>query len=252
MSGLSLHHDAPRPSAPERNAVLRELGPAAYGRIASRLEEVSLQAGEILVDADERAEYVYFPQTGVVSLVANFRDGGTVEVGTIGCEGVVGIWTFLHSETTPFRTMVQTQAVLRRLPRAEFERALAEFPVLDRMMRHYVDAYLFHVSQNAACNRMHDLGQRAARWLLLTHDRVGSDTFALTHEFLAMMLGVRRAGVSEAAAELQRRGAIRYTRGRVSVVDRALLEQASCECYAAIRERFDAVPRTVSQAAAAD
>ena len=225
----------------ERNALLRDLGTADYAWLANHLEEVSLGAGALLVRENTPPSHVYFPQTGIVSLVALFSDGSSVEVGTIGCEGMVGLPVFLQTESTPHRTMVQVDATLRRLPIEIFEDALQALPELDRILRRFTDAYLFQVSQTAACNRMHDLGQRAARWLLMTHDRVRADTFALTHEFLAMMLGVRRAGVSEAAAELQRRGAIRYSRGRVTITDRGVLEQASCECYAAVRARFDSM-----------
>lgn len=225
----------------ERNAVLRDLGPSDYGWLAGHLDEVTLKAGTVLVPEHQRPSHVYFPQSGIISFVALFQDGGSVEVGTVGCEGIAGLPIYLLTESSPFRTIVQVEATLRRVPAEVFEEALQEIGVLDSIMRRYVDAYLYQVSQTAACNRMHDLGERAARWLLMAHDRVGADTFALTHEFLAMMLGVRRAGVSEAAAELQRRGAIRYSRGRVTVVDRHVLEQSACECYGVVRARFDAI-----------
>lgn len=227
----------------ERNAVLRDLEPADYEWLARHLEEVDLRAGEVLTPANMRPSHIYFPQSGVVSHVAEFSDGSSVEVGTVGYEGFVGIAAFLGADSSPHKTMVQIDAVLRRIPIQLFEAALEELPAFDRILRRSVDAYLYQVGQSAACNRMHDLGTRAARWLLMTHDRVGTDTFSLTHEFLAMMLGVRRAGVSEAAAEMQRRGAIRYSRGRVTVLDRRLLEQLSCECYGVIRERFDKMLR---------
>ena len=231
----------------ERNALLRDLDPAEYHWLARHLEQVEMEAGQVLTPANQRPTHIYFPQTGVVSLVAEFRDGGTVEVGTVGCEGFVGIPIFLQTGSSPHKSMIQINAVLRRMPTEAFELAMRELPILDVVLRRSVDAYLFQAGQNAACNRMHDLGTRAARWLLMTHDRVGSDTYALTHEFLAMMLGVRRAGVSEAAAELQRRGAIRYSRGRVTVLDRGLLEQAACECYGVVRERFDNMLRGIDR-----
>ena len=225
----------------ERNALLRDLDTSDYDALLEHLEEVSLKAGDVLVEPNERPTHVYFPQSGVASQVALFKGGESVEVGTIGREGMVGIAIFLGTGSTPNRVLMQVEGVVRRIPADVFESLLAESPALDSIMRRYLDAYLLQVSQTAACNRMHDLAARAARWLLMTHDRVGTDSFALTHEFLAIMLGVRRAGVSEAAAELQRKGAIRYSRGRVTVVDRALLEREACECYRAVRSRFDAM-----------
>ena len=223
----------------ERNALLRDLDGADYDALLQHAEEIPIAPGEVLIEPDERPSFVYFPQSGVLSLVAVFKGGASVEVGTVGREGFVGIPVYLGTLTAPYRVLVQIDGTARRVPVDAFEALLLESPGLDRTVRRYVDAYLLQVSQNAACNRMHDLAARAARWLLMTHDRVGSDTFALTHEFLAIMLGVRRAGVSEAAAELQRKGAIRYSRGRVTIVDRAVLEGQSCECYRAVRTRFD-------------
>lgn len=223
----------------ERNALLRDLDRDDYEAVARHLEEVRLEPGEILVEPGRRPTYVYFPQSGVISNVAVFDGGGAVEVGTVGCEGIAGIPMYLGTGTTPHRVMMQIAGTVHRMPVQAFEAAVEDIPALDRILARYVDAYLLQVSQTAACNRMHDLGQRAARWLLMTHDRVGAGTFALTHEFLAIMLGVRRAGVSEAAAELQRAGAIRYSRGRVTIANRAVLEQRSCECYRVVRDRFD-------------
>lgn len=224
----------------ERNALLRSLEPHHYRAVAQHLEEVHLRPGDVLAEPGTPIPHVYFPQSGVISLVAVFEGGGAVEVGTIGCEGLAGISVYLGIGRSPHRVIMQVEGVVRRMPADEFERAVAEVPGLDGIVADFVDAYLLQVSQTAACNRMHDLAQRAARWLLMTHDRVGADSFALTHEFLAIMLGVRRAGVSEAAAELQRKGAIRYSRGRVTVTDRSILMRASCECYAVVRARFDA------------
>lgn len=223
----------------ERNTLLRSLEPHHYRAVAQHLEEVHLRPGDILVEPGEHPSHVYFPQSGVISLVALFEGGGAVEVGTIGWEGMAGIPVYLGGGASPHRVLMQVEGTVRRMPADAFSRVVAEIPAFDDLLADYVEAYLLQVSQTAACNRMHDLAQRAARWLLMTHDRVGSDSFALTHEFLAIMLGVRRAGVSEAAAELQRKGAIRYSRGRVTIADRAILTRESCECYTVVRSRFD-------------
>lgn len=233
-------HPKGEPDRGERNALLLSLEPHQYGALAPHLEEQHLRPGDVLVEPGEPMSHVYFPQSGVVSLVALFEGGAAVEVGTVGWEGMAGIPVFLGVGSSPYRIMMQVEGDVRRMPAEEFERAVAEMPDWDAAIANYVDAYLMQVSQTAACNRMHDLAQRAARWLLITHDRVASDTFALTHEFLAIMLGVRRAGVSEAAAELQRKGAIRYSRGRVTITDRSVLVKEACECYGVVRARFDA------------
>lgn len=231
----------------ERNALLRRLDPLHYRAVAQHLEDVHLRPGDVMAEPGAALTHVYFPQSGVVSLVALFTGGGAVEVGTIGWEGMAGIPVYLGIGRTHHRLIMQVEGVVRRMPAEEFERAVAEIPAFGEILADFVDAYLVQVAQTAACNRMHDLAQRAARWLLMTHDRVGGDSFALTHEFLAIMLGVRRAGVSEAAAELQRKGAIRYSRGRVTVTDRAVLTREACECYEVVRARFDAVRGEVEE-----
>ncbi|MBA3890600.1 MAG: Crp/Fnr family transcriptional regulator [Gemmatimonadaceae bacterium] len=240
---MSHPQSSAEPEHDERNALLRSLEAHHYRALAQHLDEVLLRPGDILVEPGQRPSHVYFPQSGVISIVAHFEGGGAVEVGTIGWEGMAGIPVYLGVGTSPYRVIMQVEGQVRRMPVDAFERAIEEIPGFDERIAEFVDAYLMQVSQTAACNRMHDLAQRAARWLLITHDRVDGDTFALTHEFLAIMLGVRRAGVSEAAAELQRKGAIRYSRGRVTVTDRSILTRESCECYAVVRARFDASRR---------
>lgn len=251
MTNTMAHpHQHPGRPAAERNALLRDLDPADYAAIAPHLEDLTVKAGEVLVQPDEPPEYVYFPQSGVISLVALFPGGGAVEVGTVGCEGMAGIPVYLGTTTMPYRVLLQIEGLVRRMPVRAFRDAVEQIPAFDDILARFVDAYLMQVSQTAACNRMHDLGQRAARWLLMTHDRVGNDTFGLTHEFLAIMLGVRRAGVSEAAAELQRKGAITYSRGRVTVSNRAILEQQACVCYGAVRDRFASLATGLARSAA--
>ena len=233
-----------------RNVLLDHLEPPEQAAIFAHLEEVAYRAGDVLVEPDRQPDHVYFPQTAVISYVALFAGGGAVEVGTVGCEGMSGIHVYLGTGASPYRAIVQVEGIAQRMPVDAFRRVVDEHPGIDAVLSRYVDAYLMQVSQTAACNRMHDLAQRAARWLLMTHDRVGSDSFALTHEFLAIMLGVRRAGVSEAAADLQRRGAIRYSRGKVTIADRAILEQQACECYGVVRDRYRTLARPAGARAA--
>jgi CRP-like cAMP-binding protein len=240
--GISVRSDdATR--APEqyaaRNRVLHALPPDEYEWLASRLEPVELRLGAVLAEAEEPFRHVYFPETSVASVVNIMADGSIVEVGTIGREGMVGLSVFLDAGATPSRTVVQIAGAARRMDASTFAAELGERPTLQRMLHRYTHAYLTQVAQTAACNRMHNIGQRCARWLLMTHDRAGEDTFSLTQEFLSFMLGVRRAGVTEAAGALQAAGLIRYSRGRVSILDRPGLEDASCECYRIVRDHFE-------------
>jgi CRP-like cAMP-binding protein len=166
-------------------------------------------------------------------------NGAAVEVGTVGHEGMVGIAEFLGGEPSGSETLVQIPGVALRLPSAALREGAETLPELRRLLGRYTQAYLIQVAQGAACNRLHNVEARCAKWLLMTHDRVGSDSFPLKQEFLALMLGVRRAGVTVAAGALQESGLIRYRRGGIRVLDRAGLEEASCECYRIVRRHFD-------------
>ena len=179
-----------------------------------------------------------FLETAVVSLVTTFEDGGTVEVGTAGCEGMVGLPVFLGDPVSTVSGFTQIPGMATRMDADTFARLSAAPGSLQRMMLRYTEAFLTQVSQTAACNAAHLVEQRCARWLLMTHDRVEGDDFPLTHEFLAFMLSVRRAGVTLAMRALQDAGFVRYTRGHVTVVDRAGLERASCECYRVVSAHF--------------
>jgi CRP-like cAMP-binding protein len=185
----------------------------------------------VLAVEDEPFTHVYFPESAVLS-VTNAVSGGTVEVGTIGNEGMAGISAFLDGEGLPSRTFAQVPGDAKRMSAAAFAEGVNERPALRKIVLRYTKAYLIQVSQTAACNRAHDIRSRCARWLLMTQDRVdGSPTLELTHQFLAFMLGVRRAGVTVAAGSLKEAGLIAYSRGTITVLDREGLEAASCECY---------------------
>jgi len=233
-----------------RNRLLSALTPTDVERIAGRLEVVDLPTGVLLSEPGRPLDHVYFPTTAVVSVVNRMSTGDTVEVGTIGNEGLVGLAVFLDADVDSSHALVQVAGEGARLPVETFKEIAHGSSPFERGVLRYTQAFLTQVSQTASCNRVHSLEQRCARWLLTTHDRVGRDTFALTHEFLSQMLGVRRAGVSVAAGHLQRAGAIKYLRGRVTVVDRTLLERASCECYAVVRAVFDRLVAPLPQAPA--
>ena len=223
---------------PPRN---RLLGALPHGELASllpHLELIQLEHHDTFFGPEKPIEFVFFPETAVVSLVNTFEDGGTVEVGTAGCEGMVGLPVFLGDPTSAVSVFTQIPGTAARMNAATFARLAGAPGALHGMMLRYTQAFLTQVSQTAACNAAHLVEQRCARWLLLTHDRVEGDDFPLTHEFLALMLSVRRAGVTLAMRALQDAGLVRYTRGRVAIVDRARLEDASCECYRVVSAHF--------------
>jgi len=208
-------------------------------QFATKLYPVKLEIGEILYEPEQRIEHVYFPTSGVISLLAAFQDGSTVEAGVIGREGMLGTSVVLGAETTPHQALVQAEGHALKMAARDL---LAEIQndglMLDLMLR-YTHALFTQVAQTAACNRAHTLEQRLARWLLLTHDRVQQNEFAITQDFLSRMLGVRRAGVSVAANTLREMRAIDYRRGAVIVLDRQELENASCECYQVVKAEYD-------------
>jgi CRP-like cAMP-binding protein len=184
---------------------------------------------------------VYFPHTCVMSIIVPLKGDVMVEAGTVGREGFLGVPILLGADSTSTQAIVQVAGSGSRVSASFFRRLSEEDAEFRRFCLRYAQALLEQTSQSVACNGRHDLSERCARWLLMTHDRVDADHFHLTHEFLATMLGVRRATVTVAAAILQRAGLIRYSRGNVSIVDRAGLEAASCECYDAVRRKYDAL-----------
>ena len=208
--------------------------------LAPRLTRVTLALGDRFAVAGRPLAHVYFPESAIASVIAEMHDGASVEVGTVGDEGMVGLSAFFDAGATSSEIVCQIPGTALRLAASDLAQAADERPALRRLLHRYADAYLAQVSQTAACNRLHELERRCARWLLMTHDRVRqADRFPLTQEFLAVMLGVRRAGVTVAAGHLQSAGLIRYHRGGVQVLDRDGLEAASCECYRVVRARLD-------------
>lgn len=227
-----------QPSAPIENHILRNLPPPDYERISSHLEPVQFTHGEVLYETDEPIESVYFPNFAIASLIAEDASGQSVEVGMVGFEGVVGVSAALVPHESPFRVLVQfPNSALRMNVRAfrdEFKLAGA---LHDSVLR-YTHSLLRHTSQLAVCNRLHSLSERLARWLLMSYDRCKCVELPFTHEFLALMLGVRRAGVTEAAIILQAEGYIRYRRGQITILDKQGLEGYACECYPILKKDF--------------
>lgn len=196
------------------------------------LRDVSLQAGEILYNPHEMLSEIYFPTTSVLSIILIMQDGAAVEIGTTGREGVSGsIALMLGTVVTPSQMVCQVPGNAKSIPLERFQDAVPEGSRLRELTQNYARSSVALMGQSIACNRLHTLIERCARWLLLTHDRVGVDEFSLTQEFLSMMLGVHRPAVSIAAGALQQAGFIRYRRGHLRIVDRDGLESAACECY---------------------
>jgi CRP-like cAMP-binding protein len=225
-----------------RNRLLAVVPPDEQAHLLPHLEEVTLESGRVLAEPNQTLSHAYFPDSCVISYVRRMKDGATAEVATVGDEGVVGLNLYFGARSSLSLTAVQVPGAARRIRASTFVELASELPGLERELRHFAHGHSTWLGQTAACNRLHPLDQRCARWLLQTHDRVaGADTFSLTHEFLANMLGVRRAGVTEAAGALQRSGLIAYARGRMRILDRVGLEAAACECYADVRDHLRAV-----------
>ncbi len=221
---------------PSQNQLLAALPTADFERLAPHLEGVPLRVGEVLYEPGGRMLHAYFPTDAVVSLHYVTESGEAAETAGVGNEGVVGIALFMGGDTTPSSAVVQVAGhayrLESRLLKQEFKRA----GLMQRLLLRYTQALITQMSQTAACNRHHSVEQRLCRWLLLTLDRVPSSELVLTQELIAVMLGVRREGITEAAGRLQRAGFIRYRRGHISVLDRTGLEAATCECYAVVKK----------------
>jgi CRP-like cAMP-binding protein len=228
------------------NELLAGLKEAEVRRIRDDFESVSLQPNDVLHEVDVPIEQVWFPRSGVLSLVNVMEDQVVIEVATIGNEGMLGVSILLGADRTASRGLCQVPSDSLRIETDRFLELADENPGLRRMCLLYTQALMTQIAQSSACNRAHPVEKRAARWLLQTHDRVGQDSFYLTQEFLAQMLGVRRPTVSVAAAMLQERGLIDYVRGHIAILDREGLEAASCECYGIIQREFEQLLRTAS------
>jgi CRP-like cAMP-binding protein len=227
------------PANQHQNRLLALLHERDYERLRPDLEPVRLSYKRLLYQANKPIDFVYFIESGVGSLVNTMKNGEASEVGTIGNEGVVGLPVIFSDRQAPTSVYMQVPGVGLRMPANLFLDAVEQSAPMRLIMLHYAHAFFNQVAQSAACNHFHSLEQRCCRWLLMTYDRMHAEEFLLTHEFLAMMLGVRRAGVTVAAGELQRAGLIRYTRGRITIVNIQGLLERSCECYAVSKLEFD-------------
>jgi CRP-like cAMP-binding protein len=229
---------APDVHAAESNWLLAALPPTAYARVMALSESVPLGMKDTIYSPDAPIAYAYFPRHGCLSMITVMGDGAKVEVGTIGHEGMAGVSLVLGVASIPTACVVQIAGDAARIPTHALEAELRDHGELRSILFLFAQTWVDTISRGGSCNGVHSVEERCARWLLMTHDRVDGDALPLTQEFLAIMLGVRRASVTLAAASLAQAGLINYKHGRIVVLDREGLESASCECYTAIQSAY--------------
>ena len=227
------------PSEPRQNRLLAALPEADYRELLPALEPVALTPGIALYESGAAQPYLYFPASGVVSLLYLLEDGGSTEIALTGREGVVGVSLFMGGGVTPSRAVVQIPGHAWRMRAAPMKLSFARGDALQGLLLRFTQALITQMTQTAVCNRHHAVDQQVCRWLLFALDRLGSSEIRMTQERIANLLGVRREGVTEAAGKLQAASIIEYSRGRIRVLDRAALEQRVCECYAVVRSEYE-------------
>lgn len=228
-------------AAPVTNRLLAGLPKKEYQRLLPELENVPLTFGDILYEPGDTIGHVYFPDNGIISLLSKVERQKVLEVGIVGNEGVAGLPVILGVSVSLNRGLVQSAGTAMKMKATVLQKEFRREGVLQRLMHRYLHSLLTQISQSAVCNRFHLVEARLARWLLMTHDRVGSDEFRLTQEFLSNMLGVRREAVSKSAGELQKRKFVNYSRGHITILNRAGLEAITCQCYRIIKDESNHV-----------
>jgi CRP-like cAMP-binding protein len=222
-----------------QNRLLAALPPEDFGLVAPHLTHMDLERARLLYEPGDRVDVVYFPHDGVVSMMTLMENGAAIESATIGREGAVGLSSAVAPRHSLSRAIVQTPCRCSRIGSSQLHDAWLKSPRIRDMVDRHAEALLGHTTQSAACNALHSVEARFCRWLLTCHDRISTDSVALTQEFLADMLGVQRTTVTAVARALQDKGLIRYRRGIVDIVDREGLSQAACECYDVIRRNYE-------------
>jgi CRP-like cAMP-binding protein len=229
----------PGRQSPEKNHLLNALSPDMRERLYSHLELVNLPLGKVLYESGDVLRHVYFPTNSIVSLLYVMEDGASAEIAVVGNDGLIGIALFMGGESTTSRATVQSAGSAYRLIGQRLKDEFNRHGEMQILLLRYTQALLTQMSQTAVCNRHHTLDQQLCRWLLLSLDRLPSNSLTMTHELIANMLGVRREGVTEAASKLQALGVIKYSRGKITVLDRPKLERLCCECYAVVKRETD-------------
>jgi CRP-like cAMP-binding protein len=229
-----------------QNEILISLPSAESSAFLPKLTLISLKLHDVFLRHDETIDFVYFPNTAMASVLSSMENGKSIEVGLVGKEGFVGLPLFAGFRTSPHLVVTQGPGTAYRISAQDFKQSLASLPELQKTLLRYSQRFLMQTTQIAACNRLHEGDERLARWLLMTQDRVGTPALPLTQEFLGQMLGSRRASVSISASTLQKAGLISYSHGKITILDREGLEQASCECYEVLWQQWDKWKRETS------
>ncbi len=241
---------APANASPRQNRLLDALPASDYERIEPHLELIAMPLGSVLYESGTRMRHVYFPTTSIVSLLYVMEDGASAEIAIVGNEGILGISLFMGGNTTPSRAVVQSAGHGFRLKADLMKDEFGRFGPTMHLLLRYTQALITQMAQTAVCNRHHSIDQQLCRWLLLSLDRLSSNELSMTQELIANMLGVRREGVTEAAGKLQDAGLIKYSRGRITVLNRPGLEARACECYQVVKRESDRLlPRVAVQLA---
>lgn len=237
--GDSARSNLPCTPKPQHNHLLAALSADAQSRIFPHLELVPLELGKVLYEAGDALRHVYFPINSIVSLLSVMESGASAEISVVGSEGIIGISSFMGSESTSGQAVVFSAGHAYRLHVQRLRDECNRHGEMLQLMLRYTQALLTQMAQTAACNRHHSIHQQLCRWLLLALDRLPTNQMTMTQEQIANMLGVRREGVTNAAGKLQKLGVIEYCRGHITVLDRAKLEELSCECYAMVKKETD-------------
>ena len=225
---------------PKDNYLLAALPPEVFDRLLPNLKPIDMPLGKVIYEPGIELDHVYFPVPGcIISMLYVMTDGSSAEIAVVGDEGMVGIALFMGGDTTPSRALVQSAGQAFQLKGNELKKEFERHSGLQHLLLRYTQALITQMAQTAVCNRHHSVQQQLCRWLLLSLDRLATNELTMTQELIANMLGVRREGVTEAAGKLQARGLISYSRGRITVLDRAGLEAQVCECYAVVKKEYD-------------
>jgi CRP-like cAMP-binding protein len=224
-------------SFPPSNRLLLALPPRHLKQLAPQLEIIRCEPDQVLLDVDASLDHVFFPNSGVISVVAVYADGNVIEMATIGREGFAGVQAFFGARRSSARLLVQIPGSAARMSRATFDRAMKSMPSFRGLMLAYVQAFFEQVLVSVACNGRHSMKERLSRWLLMMRDRSDADVMPITHDLLAELLGVQRPSLTRAVAELENAGLILRGRRQITILDRQGLIKASCECYQLVRER---------------
>lgn len=227
------------PPSPLQNHLLAALPGTVQERLFPHLELQHLPLGKVLYESGDAMRHVFFPTDAIISLLYVMENGASAEISVVGNEGLIGVAVFMGGESTPSRAIVQSAGSVYRLSGQRIKDEFNRHGEMLQLMLRYTQALITQMAQTAVCNRHHSIDQQLCRWLLLSLDRLPSNQLTMTQELIANMLGVRREGVTEAAGKLQKQGVIEYSRGRITVLDRARLEELSCECYAVVKKETD-------------